>query len=103
MLNCHQLIFAATLEPSPGFYYEDAETLKGMPQAGLMDYYGGGGYAYDLGRTQESAAQALSYLKENNWIDKETRAIFVDFTLFNQQVNLYSVSFVMFEMMPTGG
>ena len=56
-----------------------------------------------MGRTQQSAADAINYLQENNWIDKETRTVFIEFTLYNTQINLYSVSFIKFELLNTGG
>ena len=65
--------------------------------------YGGGGYAYNLGRRQKSAAEGITYLMNNNWLDKQTRAVFVEFTTFNNQMNLYTVSFIIFEILPTGG
>ena len=70
---------------------------------GLLNWYEGGGYAMMMGRTQQSAADAINYLQENNWIDKETRTVFIEFTLYNTQINLYSVSFIKFELLNTGG
>lgn len=92
-------------EAALGFDYQDALALEGMASEGQGGnfYYEGGGYAYDLGRTQASALTGIEYLIANDWIDEYTRAIFVDFTTFNNQLNLYSVSFIMFEMFPTGG
>jgi len=85
-----------------GFTYENSTVLKGMRLRGLLDWYEGGGYSMFLGRTQQSAAEAIDYLQENNWIDKETRSVFIEFTLYNTQINLYSVSFIKFELLPTG-
>lgn len=74
-----------------------------MRSSGLGGYYEGGGYAYRLGRTQKSAATRINYLQESDWIDENTRAIFVEFTTYNDQMKLYTVSFIVFEMLPTGG
>ncbi|KAF6020743.1 hypothetical protein EB796_020951 [Bugula neritina] len=89
-------------EAEDGFKYQNATALEGLPTRGLAGYYEGGGYAYTLGRSQASAFKSISHLKENDWIDEHTRAIFVEFTIFNNQLNLFTSSFIIFEMMPTG-
>lgn len=109
VLNFLQLLFSffqcyiETDAPAEGFTYNTSTELEGMSSNGLAGYYEGGGYSYVLGRTQESASEAINYLKANDWIDEYTRAIFIEYTTFNNQLNLYSVSFTVFELMPTGG
>ena len=45
----------------------------------------------------------LDALKENDWIDFNTRAVFLEFTVYNPNVNLFSyINFVM-EFPATGG
>ena len=86
-----------------GFQYQNATELEGVRQTGIFGSYEGGGYVYRLGVSQNAASKRVDYLKANNWIDEYTRAIFVEFTTFNNQMNLYTVSFIVFELAPTGG
>ncbi|XP_067928142.1 polycystin-2-like, partial [Watersipora subatra] len=89
-------------EPPKGFKYESATALEGTSSQGRFGYYEGGGYAHSLGKTQLKASKQIDYLIENNWIDEKTRAIFVEFTTYNNQLNLFSVSYIVFEMATTG-
>ena len=54
-----------------------------------MGIYGKGGYVKNLGQNQEESAQILADLNANNWIDRGTRAVFVDFTTYNANINLF--------------
>ena len=56
---------------------------------GLLGIYGKGGYVKNLGQSQEESAQILAELNANNWIDRGTRAVFVDFTTYNANINLF--------------
>lgn len=46
--------------------------------------------------------QRIQYLKDIEWIDPQTRAVFVEFNLYNSAVNLFAVSYILFEFLPTG-
>jgi len=56
-----------------------------------------------LGRNQNSAAAAIDYLMQTEWVDPYTRAIFLEFTLYNNQLNIYTISFIKFELLQSGG
>lgn len=47
--------------------------------------------------------QKVHYLKEIEWLNPETRAVFVEFNLYNSAINMFAVSYILFEFMPTGG
>ncbi len=48
------------------------------------------------------ARQMLEHLQDNNWLDYYTRAIFMEFTVYNPNTNLFSyVNYVM-EFPPMG-
>ena len=48
--------------------------------------YGGGGYIQRLKGPIQELELKLQHLIENNWIDNRTRAIFVEFSVYNAQV-----------------
>jgi len=71
-------------------YRTDSE-LSSSSYWGQVDSYGGGGFALDLGQTQEEALPLLLDLFNNLWLDRATRAVFIDFTLYNPNINLFCV------------
>ncbi len=44
----------------------------------------------------------LARLQANNWIDLKTRAVFLEFTLYNPGTNLFSYCVILFEFVPCG-
>ena len=48
------------------------------------------------------AVKAVSAMKENMWIDEGTRAVMIDFTVYNANINLFCVVTLLFEFPPTG-
>ncbi|KAK8775402.1 hypothetical protein V5799_031254 [Amblyomma americanum] len=71
--------------------YHTEKELKGADHWGLLSSYSGAGYYADLGITKEAATQVMADLKENLWIGRATRAVFLDFTVYNANVNLFCV------------
>ncbi len=49
-----------------------------------------------------STQKELISLQTNNWIDLKTRAVFVEFTLYNPGTNIFSYCVVLFEFLPCG-
>lgn len=68
-----------------------------------MAFYSGGGYAESLGPTIEEARKKIEELKAHNWIDKQTRAVFVEITIYNPQTNMHCVAFLILEVSSSGG
>lgn len=46
--------------------------------------------------------RVLRYLYDNTWIDVYTQAVFVEFTVYNANVNLFCIVTLMFETTATG-
>ena len=44
----------------------------------------------------------LTLLKQMNWIDRQTRAVFAEFTAYNPNINLLMVATVLIEFLPSG-
>ncbi|KAL3211152.1 hypothetical protein MRX96_000836 [Rhipicephalus microplus] len=47
--------------------------------------------------------ERLDYLEKSDWIDGGTRAVFVEFSVYNAQVNLFGVVTIVAEFHPGGG
>ena len=86
------------------FQYSDASSLGSYPYFGNYKVYLGGGFAYRIfSNSSLSQIRAdLSSLQINNWIDKQTRAVFIEFTVFNPNLNLFAYCTILFEYLETG-
>ncbi|XP_072403908.1 polycystin-1-like protein 2 [Chiloscyllium punctatum] len=84
------------------WHYQSESQLKGYPVWGKIALYRGGGFVAELGTENKTADRIINYLKENTWVDMYTRAIFVEFTVYNANVNLFCVVTLMLEMNAIG-
>ncbi|OCT84402.1 hypothetical protein XELAEV_18022555mg [Xenopus laevis] len=79
------------------WYYQNHSKLRSHPTWGKMATYRGGGYVADLGNNRTHAHRVLQDLFSNIWLDSYTRAVFVEFTVYNANVNLFCIVILMFE------
>lgn len=56
-----------------------------------MATYSGAGYYLDLSRVRAEAAAQVATLRRHGWLDRGTRAVFVDFSVYNANINLFCV------------
>ena len=84
------------------FQYKDDEALQGLPIKGEFNSYGGGGYVYEMRGQLSYLLGNLTFLKEMNWIDRQTRAVFAEFSTYNPNINLVMVASILFEFLPSG-
>jgi polycystin 1L2 len=69
----------------------------------LFNYYGGGYlYKFEQMNSLDSIRQDLQTLKKLNWIDRQTRAVEIEFNLYNPNLNTFSYNSILFEILPTG-
>ncbi|KAE8590840.1 hypothetical protein XENTR_v10018227 [Xenopus tropicalis] len=83
-------------------YYTEEE-LGGSSYWGKITTYSGGGYYIDLELTKRDSLRQLQTLKSNLWLDRGTRAVFVDFSVYNANINLFCVLRLVVEFPATGG
>jgi hypothetical protein len=69
----------------------------------ISTYSGEGGYIVDLTLNRTTAISTIKALKKDLWIDRGTRAVFIDFTTYNPNINLYVVTKLIAEFPATGG
>ncbi|XP_007991951.3 polycystin-1-like protein 3 [Chlorocebus sabaeus] len=84
------------------WHYQNQETLGGSPIQGEFATYSGGGYAVKLGRNSSTAARVLQHLEQRHWLDQRTKGLFVEFVVFNANVNLFCVVILMLESSDVG-
>ncbi|XP_026838401.1 polycystin-2 isoform X2 [Drosophila erecta] len=61
------------------------------------------GYVSLLARSAANSQKVIDYLIEYHWLTLNTSAVFIDFTLYNADVNLFSVCTLRVEKTPFGG
>ncbi|KAM4590858.1 polycystin-2-like protein 1 isoform 2-T2 [Odontesthes bonariensis] len=83
--------------------YHTEKEIKGSSYWGLLTTYSGAGYYQDLSRTKEESADMLMELVDNLWLDRGTRAVFVDFSTYNANINMFCVIRLVVEFPATGG
>ncbi|XP_060073664.1 uncharacterized protein LOC132553437 [Ylistrum balloti] len=83
--------------------YEHSENIWGVAIAGNFDVYGGGGYILKLENDITKARIILDELQRYKWINRETRAVFLEFTLYNANTNLFAYVIFLAEFTELGG
>jgi len=92
-----------TLTNETAWTYSTAKETNGSSFTGDMADYDGAGYYIDLTNDPVTTAAIVAELKKNKWIDRGTRAVLIDFTTYNANINLFSVIKLIVEFPPTGG
>jgi len=82
--------------------YQNTLLTKSVPIKGTYTTYKGGGYVLVLGRSLDKSLVMVDELKNNNWIDGLTRAVFFEFTVYNPNVNLFASCTFIVEFLSTG-
>ena len=88
---------------SPWKYATGSESRNMIPIMATFNTYLGGGYLGELGINKDFSQMYAKYMIKHNWVDQNTRVVFLEFTLYNPNVNLVSVGTIMFEFMNFGG
>ncbi|XP_071754722.2 polycystin-1-like protein 2 [Centroberyx gerrardi] len=86
---------------SPWKYQTQAQ-LRAYAIWGKMVLYRGGGFVVELGPDSQNASSVLEYLFKNTWFDAYTRAIFIEFTVYNANVNLFCIVTLLLETTAVG-
>lgn len=71
--------------------YKSSSQTKSMSIVGSQATYSGGGYIAILQREGDKAFQTIEQLKHNLWLDRGSRALFLEFTIYNGNVNLFCI------------
>ena len=91
-----------SLCPKP-WRYQSSDDMGNLPRSSPRAAYGGGGYVAELGYDLQTAREVMEALSKNNWIDRRTRALIVEFSIFNSNMNILVTANYFFEFLPTGG
>ncbi|CAL8097581.1 unnamed protein product [Calicophoron daubneyi] len=90
-------------------YTKDAWTYKDLALTGSSSYdaqhgsYDGSGYVQEFSRERNVTQAILQELFHGRWLDEATRAMFLDFTIYNANINMFVIVKLIFEVPYTGG
>ncbi|XP_061279589.1 polycystin-2-like protein 2 isoform X2 [Bos javanicus] len=70
---------------------------------GFVGVYQNGGYIFTLSKSKSETLNKFINLRLNSWITRGTRVIFIDFSVYNANVNLFCIIRLVAEFPATGG
>ncbi|KAM6055507.1 polycystin-2-like protein 2 isoform 5-T7 [Theristicus caerulescens] len=70
---------------------------------GSMGLYSSGGYMFTLPKSKQESMEKLVFLRENSWLTRGTRVVFIDFSTYNANINLFCIIRLVVEFPATGG
>lgn len=82
------------------FMYRTSSELQTLTQIANLGTYSGGGYAV---RLRGNILSTFIRLQKANWIDKRTRLVSLEFSVYNANVNLFASCVIYFEFIEGGG
>ncbi|XP_059845895.1 polycystin-2-like protein 2 [Hypanus sabinus] len=83
--------------------YRDPNQKFELWHWGRIGTYSTGGYIIELGKLKEDSNKLIKHLKSKLWLDHGSRAIFIDFTVYNANVNLFCTIRLLVEFPASGG
>uniref|UniRef100_A0A8C4W4M3 Polycystin 2 like 2, transient receptor potential cation channel n=1 Tax=Gopherus evgoodei TaxID=1825980 RepID=A0A8C4W4M3_9SAUR len=85
-----------------GWTYSSASSLAPW-HWGAMGLYSGGGFMFTLPKSRSESIRKLAFLRRNGWLTRGTRVVFIDFSVYNANINLFCVVRLVVEFPATGG
>ncbi|XP_022315229.1 polycystin-2-like protein 1 isoform X1 [Crassostrea virginica] len=101
--NLEDKTSVVNLDNYTAFTYKTEEELDGSSHEATIATYSGAGYVQNLGKTQNESLEVINYLFKKLWITRGTRVAFVDFTVYNANINLFCAIRLIVEFPATGG
>lgn len=100
--------FSAGVSESTGAYGPDLKFThsldeQGVDYNGYLGSYNAHGFMQNLTTGREAALRELQALRNDGFLDEATRAVFVDFTVWNSNVGTYAVVQLVVEFGASGG
>ena len=85
------------------FVYQSGDQLDSYIYVAPHHSYSSGGYVYECHGPLAQIQSNLSTLQQLSWIDGQTRAVFIQLSLYNPNVQLFTAVIMLIELLPTGG
>lgn len=97
MSECYDRYTPASEDLSEFGLKQDTEWKYSTPSAnypwhwGFFGVYRNGGYIFTLSRSKSETKSKFINLRLHSWITRGTRVVFIDFSLYNANVNLFCI------------
>ncbi|XP_030068239.1 polycystin-2-like protein 2 [Microcaecilia unicolor] len=106
--TCYSSYSIRTEDRSPFGFKNSTAWVYSHPRLGEWHWgkvgiYSSGGYIAVLASTKEASLALIQFLKRNSWLTRGTRVAFIDFAVYNANVNLFGVIRLITEFPATGG
>ena len=101
--DMHNVSKGNLLPLQSSFVYHSETELNSSSFWGHLTIYSGGGYVANLGNDKQHAIDLMFDLERTNWIDQYTRALFIEFNVWNANTNLFNLFILSLEFPPIGG
>ncbi|CAF3684254.1 unnamed protein product [Adineta steineri] len=85
------------------FQYQSSKDLDTYTYVGDHGSYPGSGYVYEFRGRLSDLQSNLSQLHTLGWIDNQTRAVIIELSLYNPNVQLFTSGIFLMEILSTGG
>lgn len=82
--------------------FHSAKELDGFMTWGIFHSYHGGGFYQTFSKFREITREAIRSIRDNDWIDRGTRVVFIEFTIYNPNINVICSAKLTIEILPTG-
>ena len=82
--------------------FQGSDELGSVSHWGYVSSYSGNGYSFTHSVIGDEALSGQKDLFDQGWLNRYTRAVFVEFTLFNQDTNLFAIVNMVLENSATG-
>ena len=84
------------------FQFKDANQLQSSNLKGQFATYDGSGYLYEMRGKLSYIQGNLTLLRQMNWIDRQTRAVIIEFSVYNPNINIVMVTAILIEFLSSG-
>lgn len=85
------------------FKYQSSNQLDTYDYNGNHGKYDGSGYVYQFRGRLSDMKQNISQLYQLQWIDKQTRMLIIQLSLYNPNAQMFTFVTLLCEFLPTGG
>ena len=90
-------------ETKTPWVYRSSVELANAPYVGEISTYKGGGYLAMFERNIERTKVLIKELRKDVWLDVHSRGVFLEFTVYNPNLNLFGSMIMLVEFMKSGG
>ena len=87
--------------PKP-WRYQNPRKSDVVPKWGQFSFYPGGGFVADLGYENATSFRIMKNLQNNDWLDRQTRTVIMEFSAFNPSVNVLGIATYFYEVEASG-